>query len=606
MGMEPRDELALAVGGPRPHNARMLDHRFARLRALSFALAIFAPLACKSAGGVAPIEGVRPADEVRPALLATVTVAPLDRIVGDVDGLAHVLGLPFTGKDLLSMLAAQNHLTPEATAQIDTAQPIGLAFVAPKGKEENPMQAMALATRGAGAADKLIAGLGTVAETQKAARKITRSDGTAVWVATRGAQVFVSDSLEGLVAASALALEAQRPPVNDVTVSMFPDAFARWRGTDVRTALAQARKELMDEQITAAQKRGGPVPGPAERLMYESTMDLFLQPLAETAAGAVTLDLDPARGISFGLRLQPRAGSNFARQIAVPTPYVVDPTIFAPGSDGLAGFWALGPSPFWLQVYDNLLAAQAKAGTKGAAEVARHFQAIRPYLNGAGSGALRLQKGALVSDVVVPLKGAAPAGLLDALAALTSSPGFSDFLREIYGGATPALKSRRDKAGLRTELAFPLRDRPGDPGKALQAFFGSPTLAMISTVAGGRLLMATEPAAAGRLDALATGAGAKAPPPELAEALAATKGQDGFMYLDLWSMMKPAVALAAKPEDAQMIGMATSMPGFSQLKLPVVVSHQGGKLLTAEMRIPLSTLTNAANVARPFLGAAAK
>jgi hypothetical protein len=217
---------------------------------------------------------------------------------------------------------------------------------------------------------------------------------------------------------------------------------------------------------------------------------------------------------------------------------------------------------------------------------------------------MRVQRGALVSDVAIPLKGPAPAAVLDALAALTSSRGFNDFLHEIYGNAMPALKSKREKAGLRTELAFPTRDRPGDPGTMLKAFFGSSTLAMVSTVAGSRLLMATEPAAVSRLDALSTGGPAKAPPPELAEALAATRGQDGLMYLDLWSLVKPTVALAAKPQEAQMFNMATAMPGFSQLRLPIVVSHQGGQALTAELRIPLSTLTNAANVARPFLGAA--
>jgi hypothetical protein len=577
----------------------------ARVRLLfcSIALAVAAS-SCKSSGGTPPIEGVRAADEARPGLLASLTLAPLDRITGDVDGLSRALGLPFQGKDLLTMLAAQHKMDAATTAQIDTAQPIGMAFVAPAGKEKEPLGAVVMAARGAGGAEKLVAALGTAGEKQKGARKITRSDGSALWVATHGSSVFASSSLDGLVAASALALEAQRPLANDVVVNLYPDALARWSGTDVRTALAGFRKQMIDEQIVAAQRRGGPVPGAAERLIYETTIDLFLQPLAETASGALTIDLDAARGIRFGLRLDPRKGSAFAKRIGTPTPYAVDPALFGAGEgDPIVGLWALGPSTFWLEMYQGILEAQARAGLRGAAEVSKHYQALRPQLTGAASATLRLHKGAFVTDGAAPLKAGGSAAALDAFAALASSRGFTELLGEIYGKATPRVQARRDRDTLRTELAFPVRDRPGDPGTALKAFLGSSTVSVLSTVAGGRLLMSSEPTASVRLASLAAGTG-RAPAAELATALQETRGQDGFFYLDLWSLMKPAIAVAASPQEAQMIGIVTNMPGFSQLKLPIVMSYKGGQALESELRVPLSTLTNAANVARPFLGAA--
>jgi hypothetical protein len=583
---------------PRPAHLRLL-------MVLSLAGLVGAGLSCKSSGGTPAIEGVRSAEEGRAGLLASVAIAPLDRIIGNVDALSRTLGLPFTGKDLVTMLAAQNKLDAATTASIDTAQPIGMAFLAPRNKDQEPLTAVVLSTRGADAAEKLVAALGTVAEKQKGARKITRADGSVLWVATQGASLFASASLEGLAAASALAKEAQRAPANDVVVTLFPDAFARWRGTDVRTALAGFRKEMIDEQIAAAQKRGGPVPGAAERLIYETALDLFLDPLAETASGALTLDLDAQKGLRFGLRVAPRPGSAFGKRVAVPSPFTVDPALFAAGAgDPVAGVWALGPSPFWLGVYDDVLRAQAKAGMKGAAEVSRHFQALRPFFSGAGSGTVRVHQGALANDVVFALKSGAPTAVLDALATLGSSRGFTELLGEIYGKATPQVRARRERDSVRTELAFPVHDRPGDPGTALKAFFGTSPLAILATVSGGRLLMATEPAASSRLGALASGAGAGSPGPELATALAETRGQDGLFYLDLWSFMKPAVGLAASPQEAQVIGMVTSMPGFAQLKLPIVMSYRGGEALTAEFRVPLSTLSNAATVARPFLGAA--
>jgi hypothetical protein len=571
----------------------MLPPRFA---ALSLVLAAVA--ACKSSGGLPPVEGIRAAADARPGLLAMVSVAPLDRITGDVDGLSRALQLPFTGKDLLTMLAAQHQLDAATAANIDTAQPMGLAFVAPPSKEGEPLEAMVLSARGADGAAKLVAALGT-AEPQKGALKITRPGGKVIWTATQGGTLFASSSLEGLAAAGALALEAQRPPANDVVIKMFPDAFARWQGTDVRTALAGMRKELIDEQLAAAQRRGAPVPGRAERLMYETTIDLFLAPLGETAAGALTLDLDAQKGIRFGLELTPRSGSAFGKRIAAPTPYAVDPALLATGAP-IAGLWALGPSPFWLEVYDQILQAQAKAGLRGAAEVSQRYQIVRPHLTGAGSGTLRLQNGALVQDAVVGLKAPSPA-VLDAVAALASSRGFTELLGEIYGKATPKVSAQRNRDILRTELAFPLRDRPGDPGTALKAFFGSATLTAFTTVSNGRLLVATEPLASPRLQALAAPRPA-APPADVATALEETRGQDGFLFLETWSLVKPGLALALRPQQAQMMGIVTNMPGFAQLRLPVVMSYRGGPALTAQMRIPLGTLTNAANVARPFLG----
>jgi hypothetical protein len=581
----------------------MIQSRPVPARLLFLWLVTLAASGCKSTGGLPPIEGVRPADDARASLLASVSIAPVDALVGDVDGLSRTLGLPFAGKDLVTMLAAQSRLDPQTFAHIDTARPVGMAFVAPAAREQPPLEAVALSTR-PGAAEKLVAALGTVSEKTKGASKVTRADGSTVWVVAHGDSLYASGTLDGLVAAATLAIEAQRPPANDLMVSLFPDAFARWRGTDVRTALAGLRKELMDDQIAAAQRRGGPVPGAAERLAYETAIDTFIQPMAETASGALTLDLDPARGLRFGLRLQPRPGSAFGKQMATPTPYLADPALFAV-ADGssLAALWAVGPSPFWLGLYERILDAQARAGTRGAAEVARHFQGIRPQLAGSASGAVRAQRGALSSDVVLPLRAGASGRLLDALAALAGSRGFTELLGEIYGRAAPQVRVQRERETLRSELAFPLRERRGDVGTVLKAFFGSPTIATVASVSGGRVLVATEPAAASRLASLSAAAPARAPAPEVAGALAETKGQDGLLYLDLWSFAKPAIGVAAPPGQAQAVAIFTSMPAFAQLKLPVVMSYRGGKTLDAELRIPLATLTNAANVIKPFVGA---
>jgi hypothetical protein len=117
-------------------------------------------------------------------------------------------------------------------------------------------------------------------------------------------------------------------------------------------------------------------------------------------------------------------------------------------------------------------------------------------------------------------------------------------------------------------------------------------------------LAATEPGARARLDRLSgTGTPAGTPDPALATALAAAKGADGFGYLDIWAMLRPTLgALAADAGQAPMLGMLNAMPGLATLKLPIVMSYRGGDALDAELRVPLSTLENAAAVVRPFLG----
>jgi hypothetical protein len=590
-----RGATAMAVPPPNLHNPPMSHCRAGAL------VLVLLSAACRKEGSGPPVEGVRPAEESRPHLIMSISVAPLDRTTAHVDALARTLGLPFAGKDLLTMLSANHGLTADAMAQIDTSQPIGVAYVTPQSKEHPPIGALVATARSKQALDQLVSSLGTIAESQKGARRVQRADGSILWVATSGTSLFAATSLDGLTYAGALAKEAQRAPAEEVVVTMFPEALARWRGTDVRTALAEVRKEAFDDQIAAAERRGNPVPGPAERVIYEALLASFMDPLAETTSGALSLTLDPERGIRFGLKLAPRAGSAFAKRVASPTPYVVDPALFAAGQDPIAVLWAVGPSPFWLETYDAVLAAEVKAGLKGADEVSRHYRTLRPFLSGASSGELRARRDAITTDVVVPLKvGGSPAAL-DALAALTTSPGFAALLGEVYGHQAPQVQAKRERETLRTELAFPVRDRPGDVGTAVRAIFGSATLSLLATVANGRLVAATEPAAAERLAALRDGP-PRAPPPEIAAALAETKGHDGLVYLDLWATIRP-VALATAPSKAGFLGMTSMMPGFSQLKLPVVMSHRGGDALTAELRVPLATLNNAATVLRPLVGA---
>jgi hypothetical protein len=565
--------------------------------------AMLAAGSCRKSSNVPAIEGVRPAGESRAGLLAVVTVAPVETISGRVDALSRILGLPFTGKDLLATVTAQYQLSLDVLSRLDGTRPIAIAYVAPPTRDRPALEALAASGRSPEATEQLIAALGPAAAADRGVRRVQRPGGGTLFVATRGTTLLVSSSREGLAAAGALAVEAMRPPAHDLEVSVHPEALARWRGTDVRSALAAFRKEIFDDQIAAAQRRGAAVFGRAERVAWEAAVQALLDPLADTTTDGLTLDLDPRRGIRFGVRLQPRAGTPFARRVATATPYAVDPALLAaPAGEPLVSVWAGGASPFWPELYATVLDAQARAGIKGAGEVARRFAVLHPLLTGAFSAVLRGGGGGLTTGAVISLRPGAPAsGALDALGGLVGSTELVTLLGEIYGRQAPAVRSSRAGDTLRTELAFPIRDRPGDVGSTLAAIFGSATLSTLATVSRERLVAAMGPDAQRELARLAAGTPA-APRAELAAALAESQGQDGFFYLDLWAAMRPAVAAAKDRQAASTMAMLSAMPGFAHLELPVLTTYRGGEALTGELRVPLATLERAAAAVRPLLG----
>ena len=91
--------------------------------------------------------------------------------------------------------------------------------------------------------------------------------------------------------------------------------------------------------------------------------------------------------------------------------------------------------------------------------------------------------------------------------------------------------------------------------------------------------------------------------PEVARALEETKGRDGLFYLDIWGVIRPVRPRSARIRRWRAHRDAPAFPGFSDLRLPLVMSYQGGDALTAELRIPLATLQSAVKLARPFIGA---
>jgi uncharacterized membrane protein YeaQ/YmgE (transglycosylase-associated protein family) len=113
-----------------------------------------------------------------------------------------------------------------------------------------------------------------------------------------------------------------------------------------------------------------------------------------------------------------------------------------------------------------------------------------------------------------------------------------------------------------------------------------------------------------RLAALSTPAEA-APAGDLAQALADTKGEDGFYYTDLSALVRPALAGAASAAQANgagqgmgaMMGAVGAM--LANAHLGTWGSHRGGQTLSFTWRVPMATFQSISTLVRGFMGMAA-
>lgn len=598
-GAPPRP--APRLGDPRgaPHNARMF---WSVLRSRHVVVVLAVALAsCAGRGPVPGIGGMQTADESRANLVAVVTVAPLARIATTVDALGRKLPLPFAGEDLARMLAASLGLGADAPAQLDPGRAFGAAFVS--GKQGHTIGALAVSGRDERAAEAITAGLGRPAETRGAARRIDRPDGKSVWVMRQESTIVSSDSHEGLVAAGALAIEAQRAPLQgEVTAVVFPPALARAQGKTMAEVVAGLRRDLARDIQKARLQKGLPPVAPGELLAAEASLQFWLEPLADTDVATVVVDLDPEAGVSASARLQPRPGTPLAAAASAARPFIIHPGLTAGGD--LVLFTA-STGTFALDFYEKLFALQAAAGFDGAGAVTRDLKNLRRLFSGTTSFALRSGRGGATYDALLELTpGTAPDAALDALVRAASSPAAAQVLAQMYGARAPKLAVVRDgPVAARLSVAFPTADAddPADLGRVVQSLFGTRRLDLVVTGSPGQVTVSTEPGARVRVGNLAQSG---TPPPELAAALAETKGAAGVAFVDAMGFARPV--LAAMPPGAgetQALKLLLAFPGIANLKLPAFISHRGGNTLAVNVRVPLVTLTNLGGLLRPFMGA---
>jgi hypothetical protein len=584
---------------------RMRSPRSSALLSLLL-LGIVAGAACRKASPLALGPSLTAPDTNRDRLLASLMVPSLDRTFATVDALHSQRALPFGSAELRSMLLARLAIPAEVLDLAHTGKPLGAALVAPARSEGNaqpaPLLAAACELRGAGAVNRVLSALGSPLASQKDARQFRRPDGGSFWLVQAGESIIWADTLEALGEAGAHALEARQSAgvVDDLQVTAYPAGYARLEGVDLSQGPAGLQKKLL-EQYDQRYLREGRTPPPAERSTTEAVLAFLSGPMADSRQLILGLGLAEARGVGVRLQALPRPGSAFATQIATATPFTVDIPL---AGDTPVSLLALGPSPTFLRLYQEILDSQARAGVTGAAGVAARARALAQHLSGAVTSVGRPSGGTLAFETAVGLKpGSSPTAAIEALSALATDPGLPALLGNVYRMQPPSVRVAREGDGLRVELAVPGDERPRTPAAFTRAMLGTTNPVLMVKPGRERLVLAFEPGAAARLQRLLVGgAGAPDPRAPLADALADSRGRDGVVYVDLLGYTRVLLGAFLRGGQARLGQGLLALPGLSQLSLPVWLHYRGGKTLEAELRIPRSTLTNASTAMGLFGG----
>jgi hypothetical protein len=549
------------------------------------------PSATAIAKALAPTVGppvtLMPAATARPYQMATVSAGSIDRLL--VNG-AKLVGMavpiPMTPGGVRDMLLSEMGLAPEVAANLDLASPSGAAVVALDEKGKSGV-VLAIPTRGPAEADKLIAALGKPVMTSGPLTMLANAGGKSQgWVYRAGNVVVLGDEVDGMARGTMLALEARRASADDATVTLFPEAIARARGTDVKTAIA-----AFLEQMRQTQASRNPMV-PPDSAIYE-TFGTMLGLVGDADRIEVGLLADPARGLILRARMIPRPGTQLEAAARDVHPFEIDPAVTAaPGSPVMIG--AMGIGLVWHQILAQYRARLAADQGKGVAAALAYYDLFLGGLSGVQTGVISVVKERpyLTGVFSTPLKDAATAAKTAAALGKMDGAAMSAFFRAQLGSSAAMLDwtAKRESVGKAKALHFKvtLKKDSALDSEVVRKWFGS-GFDFYQAVSGTRVVATFGRDARARLGAIA--AGKKSAPLKDAafkEAEASAKGRDGFYYFDL----APALGLVGEAAgNAHLSAAARAGTG----PIPLVFTSGGdgaGKVFTMDLTLPLAAFTS--------------
>ncbi len=558
---------------------------------------------------VATTPFVSPQDNQR-QLVANVSVRGIEGSIATLSAMSKDLRLPFGAEDLRAMLMARTGLPESLVQHLDLSAPMGFAVVG-RQKGTSPFTAAAMAAKSKKDAKAFVAALGTKLREEKGAVAVRSANGSEMWIYVDDTLLVGSDSLEGLRAAGGHAMASRRAPAEDIVARFFPEAYAQTEGTDLKTALRDLRMDIMAE----VRRNAGASPLPPEALetLMGAAVDAFVDPLVDTQAIDVALAFDSTLGVRLLSHMLPKPQTALAKSFGVVKPYTVDGALLSAPLP--AGLFAVTYGPDTIRRYQQALQKLAGINVPGVKAMVAGLQTLAASLTGSQSGRFGFDKG-LEHTLIAPLNaGVTGETTMGAVENLLGPAGLGTLVRETHRQnamatplgtpAPPEPKMTWQRQGLKGRLditAPATNSRRTDA--AVFEMLGGDHLGYSVMVSGQRLLMTSSPRGDAHLAQFANATATSASDPQMQQVLKETAGREGFVYMDLFQLLRPALATAAKKEPslAQANAMLAFIPGVDKLRVPLIASYVGGPQLTMELAVPYRTLKNVSALLGPLLG----
>lgn len=554
-----------------------------------------------------------PAATAKSSLVASlVTIGP-GKIVADLDALSKRLGLPMqAGQELLSSLGSAGLVGDAASFRalwehLDTTAPVAIAWVLP-GKAAAKGYCAALTFKDAVGARQGLDGLGKPGAQRDGAVERKVPDGSSIWAATKGRNLFVSNSADALLLAGGLAEAAQLAPQprtqpsaqpspqpgsqpsssdGQVVFSLLPQALAKASGQTNEQIIAQ----LVGALGTAAQTAGSKT-NPAMQRMLAGLTESIANMALQIGELRLVFDVGPKQGILVRAEVEPLPGTDLATRMARRSPYAFDQRLPV-RSDGTVVL-AIGDLSSWFLPFAQAFEASGPAGQTMRQDLTHWFGivgdvscVVEPVAVGFTS---------LCSSSLKP--GADPKLAVDTAVALLTSQ--NAWEAELEGRKASPLKIKRKKDSV--EVDKKIQNTDATARAMAKAMAGGDTVKTVLAVKSGRLVQGTGQRAAEFVSSYGPVA-ATNHAPLVAATLAGTKGMEGVASVDVVAILLRLFQKAKDLPGAQLATMATALPGLAEMRAPLVLELLTGRTLTVDFRIPLGSLDNVGKVVQGVFGA---
>ena len=505
----------------------------------------------------------------------------LDRSLARLADIAKAIGLPFDVTKMRETWLSQYHVPPDAAKAVDLAAPLAFVVLPAPSPDKSPETTVALQLASAKLAKQASGALGKSIATQDDAASFQLADGTVFWLWRKDRHVVVSTSLDALIAGANLALASLAKSEDDLLVTIHPEAIAKSRGTNLKSAMAAWAKEITEADHTSA---------------ADATLPAFMGPIAAYLGGQVvdideaslSVRIDPKLGGTITAVAKPKLGSSLAKRLAKSAPYVLDPVVLT-GSDP-SMLAASSPSSWmteaWRALAPTLTRQQAIAG------LVKPLKTLLTSTTGAFSMSTQLAGGQRQQIGTYELApGTSADAYLAQLVALGKSPEVAKLLATL--DMKIELDLVKDKTIVAGALIFDIGKMPAYQRKTLTSLVGD-KIPFAVGVKQRRVLLVTGKDARGRLAKLDRADAAKvSPPAQVAAMLAETRSADGFVYIDVMQSLRAALDASPMHQTLGRSPIPSSMPTW--------LSYGGGQTFTLTWRIPMSAVRGAGSIAPMFM-----